>query len=148
MFSRSLTYPDWPLNSLQLHLASAKRAGHTPPKNPGPYAPKICSCPALTPDDPQGPRQGRAGWSLCRRSPLGLGKLLGGDGETQRDEGLLAISHLHRALALPHRGITCQQGRESMACCFPGWEAAAARSRGALSWNLKAGKPFQISTSL
>ena len=35
-----------------------------------------------------------------------------------------------------------------MAWCFPGWEAAAAGSRGALSWSLKAGKPSQINLPL
>lgn len=43
MFSRALAYPDWPLNSLQLHLASAERMERTPPQEASPVCPQNLS---------------------------------------------------------------------------------------------------------
>lgn len=83
MFLQSLAYPDWPLNSIQLHLASAKTAEHTHLGNPAPHPENQLQ--AST--DLQwalGTGQGRAGRSLCRVAWLCLGKLLGGKRNRQK----------------------------------------------------------------
>lgn len=104
MFLQSLAYPDWPLNSIQLHLASAKTAEHTHLGNPVPHPENQLQ--AST--DLQwalGTGQGRAGRSLCRVAWLCLGKLLGGKrkGRKTRTRGReVCPGTLHQALSAPH----------------------------------------------
>lgn len=60
--------------------------------------------------------------------------------------GLLAISRLDQALALPRCRITRKQAESQWLRMFSGTEAAAARAEEPTGWSLKAGKPSQIST--
>lgn len=120
MFLHSLAYPDWPLNSEQLHLASAKSAEHMHLGNP-----------ALHPENQLqastdlqwalGTGQGRAGRSLCRGVWLCLGKLLGGNRKRQktRTRGRwVCPSTSHRALLPPLQppghGFLRQWGKDSV----------------------------------
>lgn len=151
MFLQSLAYPDWPLNSIQLHLASAKTAEHTHLGNPAPHPENQLQ--AST--DLQwalGTGQGRAGRSLCRVAWLCLGKLLGGKRNRKQGLGVGGVPRYFTTSTFgprpPGRGILCQWGKESITWGLPSREAAAGRSRRAVSWSLKAGKPFQTSTSL